>query len=394
MNIPKSGFLATLVLLIVFFNCSSPEQESGIPNFKISDQNILDFDEAIASIEFIPLKNKVDSPVNLNCSVWSLKVTPNYLVYSTICNPEAKIHLFDLKGNYLKTLEKNGDGPEEYQVIQGIDLSHDTLSITVGDGKIKQYNFPDFEFIGTISLNEEAVFLPNFTRISKTKWLASPMYDGKVDENGEFNIYKIMDSSTGQISELPIKATPLASEISEGEFAQLGQDYLLNFAFSDTLFLLKNELSSPYAILDFGDRKPKKEDLKMDGEMLEAAVTNQPFVINMGKIWQTGPISRLKTFALAQNPDMDLSNMRTFPIHEVFLNHETNEVIAFPSLAGWSNGKGDAKEGYFYDILRADDWIYALEKGLFGKYGKELENVLGQLDDFEDPILIKYQVSL
>lgn len=90
---------------------------------------------------------------------------------------------------------------------------------------------------------------------------------------------------------------------------------------------------------------------------------------------------------------MDIANMRNFPIHEVFLNHKKNQVLAFPSLAGWSNGKGDAKDGFFYDVLRAEDWINALEKGLLGKYGEKLENTTKELGDFEDPILIKYQVK-
>ena len=382
-----------IILILSFFGCQSPEEGSGVPTFEISEGSISDFDEVISSIEFIPLKNNAESPVNLNCSVWKLEVTADYLVYSTICNPEAKIHLFDLSGNYIKSLAKNGNGPEEYQTIQGTYLQLDTLSIAVGAGQIKQYSFPDFNYLQNISLNEAVMFLPNFTEISKNKWLTSPMFNGEVDENGEFNIFKIMDSSTGEISDLPIKATPLAAEIGEGEFEKLDKSLLLNFPFSDTIYQYKNEQVTPYAFLNFGDRKPTQEDMKMDGAQLEATVTKQPFVINMGKIWHTDDVSRLKTFALAKNPEMDITNMRTFPVHEVFLNHKTNQVTAFKSLAGWSNGKGDAQDGYFYDVLRTDDWILALENGALGKYGEQLEKMIDELGDFEDSILIKYQVK-
>ncbi|RAI88008.1 6-bladed beta-propeller [Algoriphagus yeomjeoni] len=390
-NLSHSFFI---ILIFSFFSCQSSEEGSEIQTFAISESDISAFDEVVTSIEFIPLKNKADEPVNLNCSVWNLKVTEKFLVYTTLCNPESKIHLFDHNGNYLKSFERSGNGPEEYQIMQGIDLNQDTLSITVGAGLIKQYHFPDFEFIGTVNLDKEAMFLPYFTKISKTKWLTAPMHTGELDENGEYKLYKIMDSSDGKTVELPIGATPLTAEISEGEFAKLGQSYLLNYAFSDTIYQYKNDQVTPYASLDFGERKPSADDLKMDGAQLEATVTNQPFVINMGKIWQTDSISRIKTFALAKNPDMDITNMRTFPVHEVFLNHETNQVTAFKSLAGWSNGKGDAKDGYFYDVLRTDDWIYALENGTLGKYAEQLEKSIGELGDFEDPILIKYQVKM
>lgn len=391
----KSRIKLLSLLSFLIFACSPSEENTGIPTVEISEGDIVDFDEAIASIEFIPLKNNVESPVNLNCSVWKLEVTADYLVYSTICNPEAKIHLFDLKGNYIKSFQRTGNGPEEYQNLQGVDLDQDTLSITVGAGLIKQYSFPDFEYIGTVSLDKEALFIPYFTKISKNKWLTSPMFDGSLDENGEFGVFKIQDSSTGEITELPITTTPITAEISEGEFARLGENsLLLNYAFSDTLYLFKNETLTPLMSLDFGARSPSLEDKKMDGEKFEATVTSQPFVINMGKIWHTDDVSRLKTFALAKNPEMDITNMRTFPVHEVFINHDSKNAIAFPSLAGWSNGKGFARDGFFYDVLRTEDWLYALEKGSLGKYGEQLEKTITDLGDFEDPILIKYQVKM
>lgn len=394
MWISKSGLTTLLLVSILNFSCRQSKEKVGVPAIEISDQQVVDFDEAIRSIEFIPLKNQLDTPVNLNCSVWDLKVTEEYFVYSTICNPEAKIHLFNLNGDYIKTFDKTGDGPEEYQILQGMDLDKDTLNISVGGGIIKQYHFPDFEFIGTVALNENAVFIPNFTKISKNKWLTSPMFDGNLDENGRYGIFKIQDSHTGEITELPLTATPLTAEMSEGEFSRIREKtFLLNYAFSDTIYLFENEKTTPFVSLDFGERKPSPEDLKMGADRFETTVTNQTFVINIGQIWHTENTSRLKTFALAKNPSMDLSNMRTFPVHEVFIDHESKKAIAFPAIAGWSNGKGFAKDGYFYDILRTDDWIYALEKGRFGKYGEALENMIEELRGFEDPILIKYQVN-
>ncbi|WP_439489064.1 6-bladed beta-propeller [Algoriphagus sp.] len=390
------NWISFLLLSSTFiFSCSSSEEGTAFPTVKVSEGIIVDFDEAIASIEFIPLKNQMDSPENLNCSVWDLKVTEEYFVYSTICNPVAKIHLFDLYGNYIKTFDKTGDGPEEYENFQGVDLSQDTLNITVGAGVIKQYSFPEFEFIGTVSLNKNDVFIPYFTKLSQNQWLTSSMFLGNLDENGRYSVFKIQDSSTGEVTELPLSATPVTAEMGEGEFSRLGENsFLLNYAFSDTLYHFENEKTKPFVSLDFGERKPSPEDLKMDADRFEATVTNQTYVINIGKIWHTENTSKLKTFALVKNSDMDLSDMRTFPVHEVFIDHEEKKAIAFASLAGWSNGKGFAKDGYFYDVLRTDDWIYALEKGQFGKYGEQLEKTINDLGDFEDPILIKYQVNM
>lgn len=389
MKILNNSLLILLITLLLISSCTSNENESDIQSFIINGQVISDFDQVVQSLEFIPLTNQKDNPVNLNCNVWNLKVTDDFLVYSTICNPEAKVHIFDLNGGLVQTFDRSGDGPEEYQVIQGVDLVTDTLSISVGGGLIKQYHFPDFEFIQTVTLNEEALFIPYFTKVSNHKWLTSAGYSGELDKNGEYKLFKIMESDTSKVLGLPITATPVTSEVGEGEFVKVGDYYLLNFAFSDTLYRYSKETVSPYVALEF----ESKESSKVDIQDLGDAVANQSITFNMGKIWETDSITRIKTFGLTQNPDFDISNRRTFEVHEVFLNYQTNEVIAFPSLAGWSNGTGFATDGFFYDVLQPDDWLYALEQNSFGKYGEELENILKGLEDFEDPVLVKYQVK-
>ncbi|PZX49351.1 6-bladed beta-propeller [Algoriphagus chordae] len=394
MNCYKKVTWAISAFFILSFSCTSPvEKIEGIPRIEISEDNISAFDEAVTSISFIPLKNQLETPVNLNCGLWDLFATDEYLIYVTKCNPNFVAHFFDLEGNYLMTFDKQGEGPEEYQFIQGINVDQDTLSFSAGAGDIKQYLIPSFEFAGSLSLGKP-MFVASIAEISKNNWLFSSMFEGDLDANGKFNLYKKIDVSTGETVDLPIKANQLTNEISEGEIEKIGDIFLLNHAFADTLFLYDGIETKPYTTLDFGARHPSQEDLNMKGEGFEAAIANQPFVINMGKIWQTDSISHLKTFALAKNPELDLGNMRTFPIHEVFINHRTNKAIAFPSVVGWTNGKGDAIDGWFYEVLQVDDWINALEKGLFGSHGDKLEELLSGLENFEDPIVIKYKVTI
>ncbi|MBB6325167.1 hypothetical protein FHS59_000782 [Algoriphagus iocasae] len=390
----KNTFYALSLSAFLAFGCQNSESNiQEIPTFEITGKSVNDFDKVVESVEFIPLLNNSDSPANLNCSIWNLFITNEYIVYATICNPTAKIHLFDLKGNYLKTFDRAGEGPTEYQNIQGINFTEDTLSLSVGAGLIKHYSFPDFDFIGSETILEELAFLPTFQEIIPNKWLVSPMFDGKTDEEGKYKVFKIVDLENDQFIDIPLKASPLAAEISEGEIAKLGQSYLLNFAFSDTLTILEKTATKPFGVLDFGERGISKQELNRNPEDFEKTVVQQPYAFNMGKIWYTDSIARIKTFALIKNQDMDLSDMRTFPIHEVFLNFSNQKVTAFPSFAGWSNGKGFAKDGYFYDVLRTEDWIHALETGAFGKYGDQLKDQLSKTIGFEDPIVIKYKLK-
>jgi hypothetical protein len=268
------------------------------------------------------------------------------------------------------------------------------LTISVGSGVLKSFLLPDFEFIGSQKLSESFHFLLTFLEYSPGQWLLSPMFMGELDENGTYPVFKTYNSATNSISDLPMRATALTAEISEGEIAQIDtKTHVLNYAFSDTLFLFTEGKTEAFSVIDFGDRKMAKDDLNMDAQDFESTVVNQPYAFNMGKIQYTDSISKIKTFALSPNPDMEMSNMRSFPIHEVFIDHESQKAVAFPSLAGWSNGFGDAKDGYFYDVLQTEDWIYALEKGSFGTFGEVLEKQLSELNGFEDPILIKYKVK-
>lgn len=390
----KFVFSTFLILSFLASSCQKSKTENQeIQRFEINTNSVNDFDETVATVEFIPLLNNPESPINLNCSVWNLFITEKFIVYATICNPNAKIHFFDLNGNYLKTFDKAGEGPTEYQNLQGINLSGDTLTISVGAGVVKHYSMSDFEFIGSQTIDGEIGFLSNFQQISENQWLVSPMFEGNKDENGQFNIFKIINIESKETIELPLKANQLTADISEGEIAKTTNSYLLNYAFSDTISLLEKTDSKPFAVLDFGERAISKQELNKSSEDFESNVIQQPYAFNMGKIWYTDSIARIKTFALTKNPDMDMSNMRTFPIHEVFLNFSTNQVSAFPSFAGWTNGKGFAAGGFFYDVLLAEDWIYAVENGLLGKYGNDLEKNLKDLGDFEDPVIVKYQIK-
>jgi len=82
--------------------------------------------------------------------------------------------------------------------------------------------------------------------------------------------------------------------------------------------------------------------------------------------------------------------MRTFSFHDIYIGPE-KQVVAFSSLTGLDT-KGTAKDGYFYEILQAEDWMFALEKNLLGTYGEQLEAFLETIPDSEDPIIIRYKV--
>ena len=63
--------------------------------------------------------------------------------------------------------------------------------------------------------------------------------------------------------------------------------------------------------------------------------------------------------------------MRTFSFQDIYLYSPEYQMVAFSSLTGLDT-KGTAKDGYFYEILQAEDWMNSLENNLLGTYGEEL----------------------
>lgn len=370
--------------------CQSSDNvvESDIPRISILEEHIRPFDEVVSEVKFISLRQPENAAINLGCVISEIIITDK-IYYGTKCQGRFAVHVFDLEGNYITGLTKQGEGPEEYQVIQGIHVGSDVLSISSGKGQIKQYTLPDFRFVKEFSLGE-SFFLSNFIPITDSSWLISAEYTGELDEGGQFPVYMQVDNETGSSAHLPIKAYPVAAESGEGQITTFGDRYLLNFGFSDTLFVYDGEQLAPHYIVDFGSKHPTLDVLTAVDEEFGEIVQSQSIAINLGHIDYTEQTIQLRTFGLKKNPEMDLEDRKTFPFHNVFIGPD-QQVAAFPLLVGLNN-EGTAKDGYFYEVLQPEDWMDALENNLLGSYGAQLESYVETIPDPEEPIVIRYKV--
>jgi hypothetical protein len=359
--------LSLAFLLPMAIGCQSSDNfvESDVPRVSILEEHIRPFDQVVSEVKFISLRPPENTPINLACNNSKLIITDK-IYYCTMCYQRSAVHVFDLEGNYINGLTKQGEGPEEYQVIQGIHVGSDVLSLSSGNGQIKQYTLPDFYFENEFSLGE-TFFLSSFHPISASSWLISAEYTGEMDEDGQFPVYMRVDQETGTSTHLPVKAYPAAAESGEGQIALFDDQFLLNFGFSDTLFVYDGEKLGPYNILDFGSRHPTLDVLTAMDEEFGEIIQSQSIAINLGMIDYTEQTIQLKTFGLKKNPQLDLEDRTTFPFHNVFIGPE-QQVVAFPVLGSGLNSKGYAKDGYFYEVLQPEDWMDALETNLLGRY--------------------------
>jgi len=131
-KLKKTPFPIYLVLLCLV-SCTSPKKESEQPefnpevfqSFQLSiNSERKKFASLIDSIELIPLEETNQSLLTSVSRV--IKYDDQYLV---INKGDEEIVFFDSEGKYLKTFNRLGEGPREYQSINSFWVQDDLLSI-------------------------------------------------------------------------------------------------------------------------------------------------------------------------------------------------------------------------------------------------------------------------
>jgi len=379
------------VFLFFSFGCQSSEtsKQVGIPRIAISEEHIRPFDQVATEVRFVSLRPPENPSINLGSTSYKLFISDK-IYYATNWYQRTGVHIFDLDGKHLKSLRKKGDGPGEYQSLQGFYINDDVLSISSGHGVIKQYSLSDLTYIKEFTLGK-SFLLSNFYPLDASSWLISVEFTGELDETGTFPVFTKVNSENGTSSPLPIYASSVNAKMGEGSIAPFDNQFLLNYGLSDTLFNYDGNKAHAHLVLDFGNKHPDQKYLLANPEKFDQILLDQSSAINLGHINYTAHTIQLKTFGLKKSPILDAEDLRTFPFLTVFIGPE-QQVVGFSSFSGLE-GKGFAKDGYFYEVLQTEDWIYALENNLLGDYGPALEAYLETIPDPEDPIIMEFKVA-
>ncbi len=390
----KSTFRSLLFLVLLsIFSFSCTQEETGndqLTVLNITDKDLKAFDEVISEIEFIPLLIPEDKPISLLPFDPYLYVD-NKIYFSNGDFRDASIHVFELDGTYQKSLNRQGEGPEEYRSISGLDISGNELMVWDGSGALSHYNTEDFSFIKKTEL-VKGRFIPDYKMIGEGKWLLVFDIGEDLDELGYHNGFHIWDEKKDILEVLNIKIPPLATEMVEGQFAKIdSESYLLNFGTSDTLYRYTKGGIEPVMAFNFNNNNlPEKEKLNPE-DAIENTLLNQLYSFNMGGIVVADGTVRIPVFGIKKSANMDPENMGTFPINYVFIDYQGSNVKAIRAFGSFS-AKGFAKDGYFYELLYSEEVMGHIEDRTFGKYSPLLEEAFDKLIDKEDPVIMKYKV--
>ena len=218
-----------------------------------------------------------------------------------------------------------------------------------------------------------------------------------MNDAGYWPNFGIFDPATDSVSFLDVMASPIAFSLVEGSMARFKEGFILNFGASDTLFHFVNgEVRALYSLDLAGRNLPKSIKDDRDEEIMERILMEQSHSLNMGVVATLDQYIKLKTFGLIKkefNPEDPDFNPSDLPVHDVFINSETNAVKAINSLGNF--GSNDViSEGYFYQFLYMEQWQNMIDRNTLGdELTAKLIEAAESLNDQEDPIMLRFKLS-
>ncbi len=393
----KTLFLLS-ILTVAGMACSSDkltEEATGVVALKVTAENIVSPADIMVDVSFIPLLISEDAQIDLYGFDPKIAIT-DYMYISTGDFRDGSLHQFDLKGNFVQTINRMGKGPGEYERIDELRQDSEGNIIIATVPQYLHVYSSQLEYKETIPTPREYYFR-DFADYGDGKWLfATDKHEG-ITEDGYWPNFGIFDAKNDSVSFLDIMAPPVAFSLVEGSMTKFKDGFLLNFGASDTLYHFINGAVKPLYLLDLAGRNiPKSIKDDQNDDVMERILMEQKHSLNMGVVSTLDEYIKIKTFGIIkkefdlENPDFNPSDL---PVHDVFINSQTNEVRAISSLGNFG-GNDVISEGYFYQFLYMEQWQMMIDKNILGEeLTAKLIEASEALNDQEDPIMLRFKLA-
>lgn len=196
----KPFFLLYTLFLIAFASCK-PSVENTVPlplldiskDYSVKKVNLHD----IADVEYIPLETTTHSLLTNDCS--SFYISDKYIITRGMQSGE--IFFFDRSGKHLKTINRRGEGNEEYAciILLAIDFISEECFVSDGTDRILVYSFSG-EYLRRLPIptktSYEYTALFNYDKEYLIGYCGSYVYDTQTGENKK--PYCLINKQTGK----------------------------------------------------------------------------------------------------------------------------------------------------------------------------------------------------
>ncbi len=182
----KRIFTLLFLLPSLFLSCK-PVQTNVIDFANAIDNNETPLLSSIASdVRYIPLETKYESVIDSPTEIF---ISDSEIIVE--CHRMRFFRVFDLDGNYLGTIDRQGNGPEEYKTFFDSAFEKDNNAVSVLERKvIKRYNTKG-DYIGSIQLDESD---PRYYR--SLEYLGNGLY--KLDASLNDSVQLMIFNSEGK----------------------------------------------------------------------------------------------------------------------------------------------------------------------------------------------------
>lgn len=277
------------LLLIGLISCGSTEQKetdlvkseevvgSTFHSIKVNiEAPKIDFTELVESVEVLRLE---ETDKSLLGSASNLTITDDYIV--TCKDRDGDFYIFDRNGNFIKSFNPKGNGPEEVVRIWGFWVEEDRILVhdagrseivaySMGGGYLDKFHLP-YEQTNHVKKDGDYLWIDISTVILEDSVMAQ-LSRYSID-TGEDSLFLLQ--SNRQAFDMPS---------SMNSFSPYGNDMIFKRFLSDSAYLVKNGSVDALIHFDFGDEflwqgEASKVDPKKGFEMLQSTE----------KIWQVWP---------------------------------------------------------------------------------------------------------
>ena len=282
-------FSLFFLLLLVSFSCSKnvSEKESeavvvtdDFKSYRLdSDQPQERFADLIESVEVVRLEETENSLLSY---LRSFQKTENNLVFNT-SGQESDVLVHDLNGNFVKKINRKGDGPEEYEDINDLWLENDTLVIySRAKSEVIRYNL-EGDFIKKDKLPQRVGHIYGYKG-----GYALEMNDYLINDTSQYR-YASLDKNL-ELTGLYLRVDDQMSEgmmwFSNNPIAPYKDGLTLFRMMSDTVYLLKENNFIPFVHFDFGSEWLWDEGRDLTGEIQNTdKVWAAKAYFNNSRIW-------------------------------------------------------------------------------------------------------------
>ncbi len=264
----------TIILCTLLIACHKDKGESELRriNIDLSQSQPTKLSSFVDSVNFV----KLHQP-NLALGEGLIKIESDIIFYWDFT--QHTISLFDLSGRHISTLNKRGNGPDEYNLISQffIDTLNNTLEIwDSNSNNIIVYSYPDFNVKKTIVNKLQLTFTSGIKLDTITYLLSANQARNIIDgnyTNADYFLYNLGSEKINYFFHRLYKneTSPNIIRYSLFPFKLISNEQSEIFAsvnYDNTIYTFENGRFEPYAIVNYinGRYVDNEKMLKMSKE--------------------------------------------------------------------------------------------------------------------------------